>query len=405
MADEQLGDLEILNQDETTEETPEREETSEEETSEKTSDEEVTEEEKSEEEAETKEGEEEKSEEEPEPDEAEKLAQGRLTFKEVTTKFPTLFKEFPALRHAFFREQEYSKVFPTVEDAQEAATRAQNYAFLEQDLLAGEPKNLLTSVAQASPEAFERIVSRLLPTVYEVNKDAFYEMTEPIIKNALQAAYTDGSSAGTQDGKNLALAAQYIHRFLFRTADITNEKQTIREKQPDPERVKFEQERQQFQEARFIEFRSDIGKTAEAEVRKLIADGLDPEKKLNDFTRKTITKEIIEQIGSVLGKDPRHLATMESLWTRARKNGLTQEHKARILQTYLGRVKEVLPTIRSKVRSEALGIAKDKPVIKRPAGTVTGNATQTPGTINPRKVDWNKTSDLDFLNDNVKMKK
>lgn len=404
MSDEQLGDLEILDKaTEESEETPERGETSEEEAPKEESEEEL-EGEKSEEEK--PEGEEEKVEEEPEPDEAEKLAQGRLTFKEVTTKFPTLFKEFPALRHAFFREQEYSKVFPTVEDAQEAAAKAADFSFLEQDLLSGEPKNLLASVAQVSPEAFGKIASKIMPAIYEVDKDTFYEMTEPILKNALQAAFKDGSSSGTQDGKNLALAAQYIHRFLFRTADISNEQPAIREKAPDPDRAKFEQERQQFQEARYYEFRQNIAATAEAEIRKMITDGLDPEKKLNDFTRKTIIKEVIEQIGSVLDKDPRHLATMESLWTRARKNGLTGEHKARILQTYLGRVKEILPTIRSRVRSEALGIKNEKPAIKRPSGSSAATPTvQTPTTLNPKKVDWNKTSDLDFLNGNIKMKK
>jgi len=42
------------------------------------------------------------------------------TYKEVHTKFPTLFKEFPNLRHTIFREQEYTKLYPTVEDAKDA---------------------------------------------------------------------------------------------------------------------------------------------------------------------------------------------------------------------------------------------------------------------------------------------
>lgn len=399
---EQLGDLDILNQVDETEqesdlsdlqETPEKKEA--EETEEAT--EEVTEEVTEEEDAE------EKVEEEPEPDENEEIAQGRLTFKEVSKEFPTLFKKFPALRHAFFKEQEYSKVFPTVEDAQEAHKKATDYAYLERDLLSGEPKQLFSAVAQTSPEAFGKLVSKVLPAIYEVDKDAFYEMTEPILKNALQAAFREGNSSDTQDGKNLALAARYLNKFLFRSTEIGDAQPVIREKTPDPERVKFEQERNQFQEQRFHDFRENIVETIQKELSKLTINGLDPENKLNEFVRKSIIKETIEQIGSVLEKDSRHLATMDSLWKRARLNGLTQEHKARILQTYLGRVKEILPVIRSKVRSTATGETKVKTAIKRPTGTGTG--TQSPQPLNPRKVDWNKTSDLDILNDNVKYRK
>src|SRR5271169_344060 len=65
-------------------------------------------------------GEEEEDEEE-EQVEDEGLGKDRPTFKEINAKFPTLFKDFPGLKHAFFKEREYSALFPTVEDAKVAA--------------------------------------------------------------------------------------------------------------------------------------------------------------------------------------------------------------------------------------------------------------------------------------------
>src|SRR5437660_282354 len=41
-------------------------------------------------------------------------------FKEITKKYPNFFKDFPNLRHAFFREKEYSEIFSTVDEAKEA---------------------------------------------------------------------------------------------------------------------------------------------------------------------------------------------------------------------------------------------------------------------------------------------
>lgn len=399
--DEPLGDLELLNQiddaEQTTDLSSELEETPEEEQGVESD----SEPEEQQADAADEEKVEEVAEEEPESDEAEKLAQGRLTFKEITAKFPTLFKEFPQLRHTFFREQEYSNVFPTVEDAKEANQKAQNYSYLEQDILAGNPGNLLVSVAQSDPAAFAKVVNNFLPTVYSLSKDTFYEVTQPILVNALQAAYKDGTETGN---KNLATAAQYINRFLFGTADIDQTRPIVNRQAPppDPERQQFEQEKGRFIQGRTREFEADVHKSAEAEIRKLSAAGLDPENQLNEFTRNSIIDKVVAQVGAVLLKDTKHLAMMNSLWKRAFQSGLTPEYKTRILQAFLSRAKEVLPTIRTKVRSEAIGTAKAKAPIKRVTGA--GTSSKPLGQVNPRKVDWNKTSDLDILNGNIKMR-
>jgi len=395
MADEQLGDLELLNSDDAPDEPVE-------ETTEETTEEVAEETEETGESEETEETEDEaKPEDEPEETEEQKSASERLRFKEVTSKYPNLFKDFPQLRHAFFREQEYSGVFPTVEDAKEAAQKAENYSYLEQDLLQGNQANLLQSIAQANPQAFEKIVEDFLPTVYSMNKDAFYQVSTPILTNALRAAFNDATSSGN---KNLALAAQYVNQYLFGKVDIDETRPIRQERAPDPERQQFEQERQSFVQQRMMEFESGVHQSTQSELTKLALAGLDPGNKLNEFTRKTIIKETIAQVGAVLQKDARHMAQMNSLWKRAMQSGLSAEHKARIMEAFIGRAKEVLPGIRAKVRSEAMGITKPKTTtIKRSTGTG-APAKSSSGQLNPRKVDWNKTSDLDILNDNVKLR-
>jgi hypothetical protein len=406
MADEQLDDLAILEADSKEQETDLSElgdisDESSDESSELGA-EDKTEEKEDADKDKDKEGDK-KEDEEPEPDEEEKLAQGRLTFKQITEKFPTLFKEFPQLRHTFFREQEYAKVFPTVEDAQEAASKAENYSYLESDLLTGNSSNLLLSISKANPEAFDTLVDNIIPTIYSVNKDAFYRVTRPIVSNAFRAAFNEGTQTGN---KNLVLAAQHLNRFIFGSTDIDDIRPTVQSKQPDAEREKFERERTTFMQQRATEFESGVQSEVRKELNKLASAGLDPENKLSEFLRSSIIDKTIEQIGSVLSKDTRHMATMNSLWKRAMQGGLSPEFKARIIQTHIGRVKELLPTIRAKVRSEALGTSKskDKTIIKRPDGSSSGTGNQASGEINPRKVDWRKTSDLDILNDNVKLK-
>jgi len=77
-------------------------------------------EEKEEEKKEEEKKEEAKEEEEEEEEEELELGPRRPSFKEIKEKYPDFFKTFPELREAFFRESEYTKIFPTVEDAKEA---------------------------------------------------------------------------------------------------------------------------------------------------------------------------------------------------------------------------------------------------------------------------------------------
>jgi hypothetical protein len=397
MADEQLDDLATLNDDSS------NEESTGEETQEETSEE--TTEEESGEESDGEQSEEEKSaasgkvpaEEETEEQRA---AAERLRFKDITAKYPNLFKDFPHLRHVFFQREEYAGLFPTVEDAREAAQKAESYSYLEADLLQGNPQNLLASVAQVNPQAFRQIVEQFLPTVYGMSKDTFYEVTQPILTNALRAAFNEGSSNGD---KNLALAAQYINRYLFGKTDIDETRPVTRERQPDPERQKFEEERQQFVESRKNDFTLDVQKSTRDELVKLVSAGLDPKNELNDFTRQSIIDKTLAQIGAALQGDARHMAMMMSLWRRAEATGLSAEHKARIIQAFIGRAKELMPAIRAKVRSEATGNTKRNITpIKRTTGT--GVPNRTSSTPSAKKIDWGKTSDLDVLNDNVKLR-
>src|SRR6266404_1233667 len=44
----------------------------------------------------------------------------RPTLKAIKEKYPNLFKDFPQLRDGYFRELQYTAIFPTIEDAKEA---------------------------------------------------------------------------------------------------------------------------------------------------------------------------------------------------------------------------------------------------------------------------------------------
>jgi hypothetical protein len=340
---------------------------------------------------------------EDEDESTKKLAGGRLTYKQITEKFPDLFKTFPALKHAFFHEQELSTLFPTVDDAKEAAGKAENFSILEADVAQGNPVTLLAAIGQMGEKSLEQFAGNLLPALHHVNREVFYQVTQPLIENVLRTAYNEGKSTGN---RNLELAAQHLNRFMFGKSEIDSA-ETKTERKPDPERARFEQERAEFVGAKQREFEQGVHTTVRSSLTKSIETGLDTASELNEFVKSKLVESIIDEVGNRLEADPQHLSTMRSLWKRAATTGMTPEIKAKIANTYLARAKELMPSIRASLKAKAMGKKLTTNSKKEP--TRIGGGQETKGAdiskIDPKSIDWRKTSDTDFLAGKITFKK
>src|SRR5216684_2162863 len=111
-------------------------------------------------------------EEEPKSEETEEdlIIASRPTIKEINAKYPEFFKDFPDLRHAFFREQEFSQIFPTIDDAKEAAENLESFSNLEEFVLSGTSdglKSFLEAAEEGKKGSLQNIVANFLPTLYK----------------------------------------------------------------------------------------------------------------------------------------------------------------------------------------------------------------------------------------------
>src|SRR5690606_17329467 len=55
------------------------------------------------------------------------IVEGRPTYQELKKADPDIFKKVPGLKDVFFREQKFSETFASVEEAQQAAIKAENF--------------------------------------------------------------------------------------------------------------------------------------------------------------------------------------------------------------------------------------------------------------------------------------
>lgn len=357
---------------------------------------------------------------EPEEEQPEEVSElhpfDRPSLKSINEAYPDFFKKFPAMRDMYFREAEYSKLFPTIDDAKEAQDNNSAFQNLREDIFSGTGEKFFNAVKTQSPQTLTRFAGSLLGTLVKVDQQAFWAAANPLIEDIARSMF----NKGIQDGnESLSNSAKYLAHYFFGNADIAEGKTTTVPKPAEESDVS--KERREWENAKQSEFRGTI----ETDLRKQLNDiiigtdpktgktKLDPDEVLTPFIRNTIIERVIADIGSTLQADSAHIKYMDSLWARARVNGRTDTDKSRIISAYLARARSLAPSLRSKYVSEALGKrirgetqkrAKLASVDERtPANGRAGSSSGNRG-YNPKSIDYRKTSDYDILNDDITYK-
>ena len=375
-------------------------ESSEDESSEDSEESEGSEEEETEdsEDSETEDEEDSESDEDVDEEDEEVDAKGpfdRPTIKDIKEKYPKFFKDFPELRHAFFREKEFSNLFPSVDEAKEAAYKANEFDALEGCITEGNLHPLFETLHKNDPATLRTFVTSFLPTLYEGSRELFAEVTDPILKNFINSVKREGIRIGGDKGKNMQIAARYFAHELTGQAEVADV--DLARKGDSPEVTRLREQRSNEVKQRHQELLSDVRNETNVRLTKIIMKDLDPNKALPRFTREAIAKKIDEEIRAKLKQDPSYQSRMDLLWRRAQKSGFRSDAKPQLVSTFLGRARQLLVPIRQKARKDAqLDKGEKKPVKKvLRGGTSSGKTTSSK--LDPKA--YRGMSALDILND------
>ena len=300
------------------------------------------------------------SEEEKETGDEEKTAladQGlRPSVKDITTEFPEFFKKFPGMRDMYFREAKYAEVFPSIEDATEAADRLQSLQMLEDSIFSGRPEGLaglFSAIEDGKQGALAKFATNFLPALEQTHKESFFAAVTPHIQNVLSGVFAEGTN---KNDEQLKLASRYVARAVFGNEDfLTNGNRNAR----SPERDSFDAEKQEFYEGKHNELRVDVSSTLSQSLESDIKKGLDPKGVLSDYLTKSLVSTIIQDVTMELEKDTRHMDRMNAIWERAKNAGFSGSWKGRLISTYLPRAKALLPGAIKRAAKEAFaGVSK-----------------------------------------------
>jgi len=360
-------------------------------------DEEEVDEEKDKEDKEDDEEEEEKI-----PDEEELNLVTPVRRKEILAKYPNVFKDFPYLEQAYYREQHFTEIFPTLDDAKEAHLKASNLDSFESDLMQGSFSKVLGAVKASDPEAFNKIADGYLQQLGAVDKDAVHHVIGNVLRNSIINVINEAVRMG-EPGDPLKEAAILFHQAIFGTNQIQAPKNLAKQTVDDPEKENLKRERANFIKERFEVSRDNLNTKVQNSVKSTIANHIDPKNSMSDYVRKNAIRDAQEDLESLMSQDNRFSNLMDKLWERAFNENFSPKSLDSIRSTYLSKAKTLLPSVIQKRRNEALKTSRNPREEKDrkgplPIGGHTTTSTQ-PRTTSAKASEIPKgMKTLDFLN-------
>ena len=328
----------------------------------------------------------------------------RPSISEIKEKYPTFFKDFPIFRDVVFREIEYTKVFPTIEDAKEANDDSLALSGLRDSVLAGKSEDIYDAINETDKKAAERFAISFLPTLHKKDQTLYSAAVTPLFENLCRHLY--GSS--DENTRNAALvAAQYL--FGKDGEAIATGNKTFAKNLTETEDEKgLKEEREKFQLEQYNGFRSNVLLDLSSQRRSLITRGLDPQKVLTDTQKDMLVERIEKLVDQQLAADQSHMSIMNARWLRSKKEGFNTASKEKIVSAYLSRAKQIIPSIRDKERDAFLGTKKRASQAKveeidnksSKEKTITfgrSGGSGKPEVLKPSKELYRKMSDMDIL--------
>lgn len=288
-----------------------------------------------------------------EPDEDEVVLPVRR--KEVLAKYPTLFKDFPHLDKAVYREQKYSELLPTLRDAKLAVDKAQTLDNISSQLADGNTTMLLQSVKEEDPEAFNTLVDNYLANLQLVDKNSYFHVLGNIVKHLVITMH----NSEDQDTKT---AASILYKFIFNSEKFEPPTKLSQKDPKDEREAKLEEREVEFQKNVLDTHVNAVNIRIDNTIKTIVDRNIDPRDSMNPYVKEKAIQDCVTTVERELKKDARFQGIIDKLWERAADDNYSQDSLDKIRTACLSKAKGILPTIIRNTRHNALkGLGSKSP--------------------------------------------
>lgn len=275
--------------------------------------------------------------------------------REILAKYPKLFKDFPYLEKAYYREQQFTELLPTIQDAKIAVNKAQILDRTERQVMNGDISVILQAVKQENQEVFNRIADNYLPALRHVDQQAYFHVLGNVIKDTIITMVKEGRALGDQ-GAPLQAAANILNQFVFGSQTFQPPTNLARQDKPEDQSREYELRRQQqhMVMTQFESVKDDLQTRADNVLRSTIDQHIDPNKSMTDYVKNHANEEAFNTLEDLMAKDSRFRGLLDRLWEKAFQSNFDKESTDRIKSAYLSKAKTLLPSVIKKARNDAL---------------------------------------------------
>jgi len=272
--------------------------------------------------------------------------------KEILAKYPKLFKDFPYLEKAYYREQQYTELLPTIDDAKEAVSKAETLDKFESDLMNGNTEMMLKAIHKESPKSFNKLVDNYLTVLSKVDDKAYHHVIGNTIKHTIMAMVTEGRRSSNEA---LQSAAQVLNQFVFGSSDfVPPQSLTPIDNKDTTKEDELTQRERQFTRQKFDSAHNDLNTRVNNVYKSTIEANIDPKQSMTDYVRRNASREALESLESLISKDSRFKVLVDKLWQRASEEDFNKSSTDRIRSAFIAKAKTLLPSVIKKARNEAL---------------------------------------------------
>lgn len=270
--------------------------------------------------------------------------------KVIEKDFPGLFKKYPQLEAAYYKSQQYAEVFPSVNDAREAAEKASNLDKFEEDILSGNLDILFRTIKQNAPKSLNKIADNLIQTIGKVDESVALHITGNILKTILSKSERDGIRNKNED---LQAAAKIINAHIFGDDEI-NPPTRLEVDKVDPREEELNRKEQEFAQKEFDSALNSLQTRVDNVLKATIDANIDPKDVMSSYVKKNAIKDASEQVEKLIGQDKAFQNVLNNLWRSAKDAKYSSSSLERIRSAYLSKAKTVLRDAIRTARNEAL---------------------------------------------------
>ncbi len=272
--------------------------------------------------------------------------------KEILKKYPNLFKDFPYLEKAYYREQQFTELLPTIKDAKQAVEDQKVlHAYYDDMVEKGNTNNVLKMIKDNNPDTFNQVVDNYLSNLEKVDKDAYTHVLGNVVKNTILGMIEEAKESKDRD---LLIAAKLLNKYAFGTEKFTHPTKLAKEGAEKKDESSLSVREQQIIKQQLDNATGDINSRVTNTIKSAIDQHIDPKGHMTDFIKGVAVDKALDKINTLISQDKRFQTILDKLWDKAAKDNFSKSSQDEIKRAYLAKAKGLLTPVLQSVRNEAL---------------------------------------------------